>query len=236
MSTNTLHIDLLEEILWTGFSGTLWCTASSFAVEFSIVWMLTEDAGWPEVYKSKGQNETYNGYKKFLATATDTYNNAWCYLRKADQQFSPLPVFYQTFCRGKGAETDWHRRFQFRRNSVIHLSSIHAGGGVHPGALTHRQTLIHAHIDAYEQFSVTYQPNLHVALWEEIRNSCKHVEKRQNAQREDWAGCQVQSFLLQSATPESQIASLSLALISLTVQDVAVMNILLPCVFTWTKA
>lgn len=42
-----LDIDLLEETFWTGFSGALWCTASSFTVEFSIVSVATEDTGRP---------------------------------------------------------------------------------------------------------------------------------------------------------------------------------------------
>lgn len=42
-----LNIDLLEETFWTGFSGALWCTASSFTVEFSIVSVATEDTGRP---------------------------------------------------------------------------------------------------------------------------------------------------------------------------------------------
>lgn len=36
-----------EEILWTGFSGALWCTASSFVVEFSIIPPVRGDPGCP---------------------------------------------------------------------------------------------------------------------------------------------------------------------------------------------
>lgn len=50
---NKQYIDLLEEILWTGFSGTLWFRLSSFMVEFPIVSTVREDTGCPGGYNNK---------------------------------------------------------------------------------------------------------------------------------------------------------------------------------------
>lgn len=59
-----IAFDSLEEILMTGFSGTLWCTASSLIVELSIVSMLRDDTGWPGSSNKHRTQRCYdlNGY------------------------------------------------------------------------------------------------------------------------------------------------------------------------------
>lgn len=100
--SETEHIDLLEEILWTGFSAALWCMASSFMVELSIVSTLREDTGcpggerqnlgWKTDIKQQPQHPQKSSWqplasvKKNRAELLETCNKAWCYLQKRGAQ------------------------------------------------------------------------------------------------------------------------------------------------------